>query len=403
MAGSLGSLRVRTMTEKWFSRTRRWLIRIALIVVLILTVPHFVAINSGAYKLAIATANAKLEFNDALGPPIREAWFSEGTTRYGQQAKADLLIPVRGSKRNGNLRVRAIKDQGNWKLNELTLALSQPEKRIDLLWNPVTGDYSKRLVDQLIDDLALIDSQSPGINSAAVYEGFIADDSPGSFQMGVLGPPPPKVPPQMSELVRRGPLALPELIRHLDDGRPTKFAVGNTPSGNQIGVNAFMWMNFSDEYDPRVPHWWDDEQRKHGPWPMERNFSGTYGVKVADVCYVLIGQIVNRQLLAVRYQPTGGLIVNSPIEAPSLAERVRKDWGNTDAESLREALLEDIRATNQPKRITRADYTWRFVNPALARLRFYFPETYRTLQGEDLKKRKMFEEQETKERLAQAQ
>jgi len=128
---------------------------------------------------------------------------------------------------------------------------------------------------------------------------------------------------------------------------------------------------------------------------MEKAFSGTYTVKVADVCYVLIGQIVNRQLLAVRYQPSGGLIVNSPIEAPSLAEKVRNDWGKADAETLRQSLLEDIGATNQPKRISRADYTPRFVNPALARLRFYFPTTYGALQGDDLKKRKEFEGQET--------
>lgn len=70
--------------------------------------------------------------------------------------------------------------------------------------------------------------------------------------MGMLGPPPPKVPPQMSELVRRGPFALPELVRHLDDRRPTNFEGGNKPSGKQIGVNAFMFMDFSDEYDPRA-------------------------------------------------------------------------------------------------------------------------------------------------------
>ena len=116
-----------------------WLSGIALFVALILTVPHFVAVNSGAYKLAVATANARAEFNEALGSPIREAWFSEGTTQYGEQAKADLLIPVRGFRRNGNLRVQAIKDHENWKLQELILELAQPEKRIDLLWNPVTG------------------------------------------------------------------------------------------------------------------------------------------------------------------------------------------------------------------------------------------------------------------------
>lgn len=385
------------------TRARNLLAGSAVILILMLTAPHFLAVTGGAYKLAMATAHERAEFNDELGPPVREEWFSGGKTLFEKGAKADLLIPVQGSKRKGTLRVLAIKDQENWKLKELTLELAQPEKRIDLLWNPLTGDYSKRLVDQVIDDLTQIDSQSSGINSAAVYEGFIADNTPGSFQMGVLGPPPPKVPPQMSELVRRGPPELPELIKHLDDRRATKLEVGNKAPGNQIGVDAFMFMYFSDEYDSRVPHWFDEEEWKRGPRPMEKAFTGTYTVKVADVCYVLIGQIVNRQLLAVRYQPSGGLIVNSPIEVPSLAERVRNDWGNADAETLRQSLLEDIRATHQPKRISRADNTPRFVNPALARLRFYFPTTYGALRGDDLKKRKEFEDQDTRLRLAQSQ
>jgi len=41
-----------------------------------------------------------------------------------------------------------------------------------------------------------------------------------------------------------------------------------------------------------------------------------YTVKVGDVCYAIIGQIVNRSLMAVRYQPSAGLVINSPIEMP---------------------------------------------------------------------------------------
>jgi hypothetical protein len=108
-----------------------------------------------------------------------------------------------------------------------------------------------------------------------------------------------------------------------------------------------------------------------------------------------VGQIVNRQLVAVHYQPTAGLIVNSPVEAPVLFEKVRTDWANTNAEGLKASLLEDIHARNHPKWISRAAYTRRFVNPALKRLRFYFPDAYSALQGDDLKKRKEFEQQAT--------
>jgi hypothetical protein len=269
---------------------------------------------------------------------------------------------------------------------------------ISAFLEPTVGqDGSYASVAQLIDELTQIDSSSPGINSAAVYQGFIGGDSAGSFEGGVLGAPAPKVPPQMRELVRRGPAALQELIKHLDDPRPTKFEVGNKPSGNQVGVDAFMFMYFGDEYDPRLPYWFNRKQVKRGDWPMEKDFSGRYTVKVADVCYVLIGQIVNRHLLAVRYQPSGGLVVNSPLEAPVLVEKVKNDWGNADAETLRQFLLEDIRAANQPKRITPAEYTPRFVNPALERLRLYYPDTYKSLTGDDLKKKIEFEKQEAKQ------
>jgi hypothetical protein len=248
-------------------------------------------------------------------------------------------------------------------------------------------DYSRRSVAQLIDGLTQIDSLAPGIDSAAMYHGFIADDDLGSMGMGVLGVPPPGVPPQMRELVRRGPLALPELMKHLDDNRPTKLEVGNKDPGSwsgQVGVDVFMFTDFGEEYDPRSRRSLTDEERNAMPPPVWKDFQGRYTVKVGDVCYALIGQIVNRYLFAARYQASAGLIVNSPIQSPVLAEKVRMDWGNADAEMLKASLLADIHA---------ASYR---TQPALARLRRYFPDTYNALEGDDLKKKKEFEEQEAK-------
>jgi hypothetical protein len=259
----------------------------------------------------------------------------------------------------------------------------------------VSSNYDQKTITELIDDLTQIDSESLGINSAAVYEGFIGNDKVPSFQEGLLGVPAPKVSLQMRELVRRGPAALPELIRHLDDRRPTSLQVGNSSDSSGATGHFFMFTLFSDEYDPRVPHWFDKETSKSWPKPVEKTFDGRYKVKVGDVCYVLIGQIVNRQLVAVWYQPTAGLIVNSPIEVPSLAEKVRNDWGKADAGVLEAALLADVRAANHPRRIGKAAYTARFVNPALERLRLYFPDTYNALKGDDLRKKKEFENQES--------
>jgi len=85
-----------------------------------------------------------------------------------------------------------------------------------------------------------------------------------------------------------------------------------------------------------------------------------------------------------------------------LVERVRNDWGNADAEILRASLLEDVHATNHPKRLAERKYTERFVNPALPRFRLFFPDAYHSLEGTDLKKRKEFERQENQQRRSSA-
>jgi hypothetical protein len=261
-----------------------------------------------------------------------------------------------------------------------------------------SNDYSRRSVAQLIDDLTEIDAPAPGIDSAAMFGGFIADDTPGSFEGGVLPIVPPKVPPQMSELVRRGPLALPELIQHLDDRRPTKLEVGNLESGrstNRVGVDAFMFTVFNNEYDPRVRHWPINNDFSQNLW---KHFQGRYTVKVGDVCYFLVGQIVSRSLIAARYQASGGLVVNSPIEVPALAEKVRNDWGHGDTELLKVSLLADIRAADYPKKDGPDWYLTEIIDSALERLRLYFPDTYSALKDDDLQKRKEFEEREQKKR-----
>jgi hypothetical protein len=115
------------------ARLRRFLIAAAIIIVLMLTLPHFLATTSGAYKLAVVTAHRAPQFTQTLGPPIAEAWFSEGRQVWSSPATAEMLIPVRGQIRSGNLRARAIKDGGQWRLTELMLELASPDERIDLL------------------------------------------------------------------------------------------------------------------------------------------------------------------------------------------------------------------------------------------------------------------------------
>jgi len=117
---------------RWSPRIRNLSVGAAVVLVLILTVPHFMVTSEDAYKLAVATAHRRAEFNDLLGAPVREGWYSEGKIELGNPATANLLIPVHGRLRRGNLRVLAVKDDGEWRLKSLTLELAQPSENINL-------------------------------------------------------------------------------------------------------------------------------------------------------------------------------------------------------------------------------------------------------------------------------
>lgn len=259
-------------------------------------------------------------------------------------------------------------------------------------------DYSQKSVAELIDDLTQIDSESIAINTVYVHAGFIADETPVSLRTFREGVVVPDAPPQMRELVRRGPLALPELIKHLDDERLTKLDVGGPRPGNP---SVFYGKVFGDEYSPRIRESQqsvrDSQRSRLNPSSTPKSFT-TYTLRVGDICYALIGQIVNRQLETVQPIPSGFLIVNSPLMAPVLIEKVGKDWGKGEAETLKASLMADIHGTSGPFQNIHTEkedlYTEIVVNPALQRLRLYFPDSYNALAGDDLTRKLEFERQD---------
>ncbi len=87
-----------------------------------------------------------------------------------------------------------------------------------------------------------------------------------------------------------------------------------------------------------------------------------YTLKVGDLCFVAIGQIVGRNLVALRYRPTACLVINSPVETPILARRVREDWGGLTAEAHRESLTRNALAPGRGHEL------------AVTRLMWYFPD-----------------------------
>jgi len=166
--------------------------------------------------------------------------------------------------------------------------------------------------------------------------------------------------PLMREIVRRGVAALPALLEHVSDERPTRLRVEHS------GAFGDMW--FSDEYDPQN---FTAEQQAMGVRTSLREMNGfentrpgkRFTVHVGDLCYVAIGQIVGRSLSASHYQPTGCTVVNSPIQNPALAAAVRSDWTGLTADAHRQSLVDDSMSADNGRIVC-----------GIERLFFYYPD-----------------------------
>lgn len=243
----------------------------------------------------------------------------------------------------------------------LSALVAVPLGALALSASPGTADFSRATVPGLIDALQQIDQQTYGLHGTAYIIGFPADGSKPGFGGGVMGSPAPADFGQIQELVRRGPEALGVLLNHVDDPRPTKLVIG-------AGGFQYMFAWSADEYDPRDPTAGGTKLDTGSHVDLQL----PYTVKVGDVCFSIIGEITSRSLRALRYQPTAGLIVNSPVENKGLARRVREDWTGVDAAALRASLVRDA---------TSSETGW----AGLPQLKLYFPEEYAKLRSGPLK------------------
>jgi hypothetical protein len=166
----------------------------------------------------------------------------------------------------------------------------------------------------------------------------------------------------MEELTRRGAAALPELVEHLGDARNTKAV-----------IHGIAGIHYSAEFDRNyrtnakhavgvTPKRGNDPVKLVGD--PERN---EYVVLVGDLCFNIIGSIVNRDFHLVRYQPSAIVVVNSPILCPDLREAVRGEWQGCTAQSLQASLKADVITPDTPTRGAEAiQALWRFYPQATA-------------------------------------
>jgi hypothetical protein len=217
-----------------------------------------------------------------------------------------------------------------------------------------------QVIARLIDQLPHIGQGDVGYTPAMTGTSFLPLGK-SEFQMGLLGAGTGSASTAMRELVKHGAAAVPFLIAHLDDKRPTKITMKHE--------GLFGGLRFRDEYD------WNSRTEKQAPAGVnrdpffERGHPTSHTVTVGDLCYVALGQIVNREFNAVRYQPTAIIVINSPTYSEALQKTIKKEWGKLTPASHRASLVRDF---------LKPDTAYRS-NGAALRLGYYYPDALEPL------------------------
>ena len=219
-------------------------------------------------------------------------------------------------------------------------------------------------VEELIQ--GLVNTSEIGYGYSTLFSGaqFLPYSDSDETHTLVLGSQRPERSATLTAIVARGASAIPSLVKHLDDGRKTKLPP----------LQGMMWMSFADEYD------FNRRTRKTPPAGVNRETAGdantpsTHTITVGDLCFVAIGQIVNRAFNATRYQPSGGLVVSSPTYSARLRSVLKADYGQFTTTEHRHRLVQDfLTPDHEDRRIG-----------AYRRLALYYPDEVERLVLEQL-------------------
>jgi hypothetical protein len=208
-------------------------------------------------------------------------------------------------------------------------------------------------VEALIDELTKLDASRGGLTNT----------SGGGIALSLTDD-------AFGRLVRLGPAALPALLAHLDDERPTKLVFSDRPE--------WVYRLFRNHELPVPPNRAAEAKAILGAFPgasidwcggeiePDAERMKAYTVTVGDCCFAILGQIVNRRYEAVSYQGSPGVAVCSPTLEPRIARAMRAAWGRGDPRTLLAAsLLDDFHTRGLGSEYLQAR--------AAARLALYFP------------------------------
>jgi hypothetical protein len=235
---------------------------------------------------------------------------------------------------------------------------------------PVIEAQAKR-IKELIAGLAALDKPDFGLSATMSGDSFspiLGQEHAGMMLLTQHGL---KQSEALRALVTMGPDALPFLLDALDDQTPTKIKVTHSGEFGSMSHGAELPLNPVNPAEQAVAK----EQPKRPR--LKEEHVDSYIVKVGDVCFVAIGQIVGRGYRAVRYQPTACIVLNCPAHDATLRADVRAIWKARDP---RAKLFDSLRAdyategTFNGESLDGWSYGSHLQCMAALRLLYYFPK-----------------------------
>lgn len=217
--------------------------------------------------------------------------------------------------------------------------------------------------------LAEIDQPDFGLSPIVTGSSFAPVPSMGQASAGVLIAKPHRASESFTSLVQFGPKALPFLLAALQDRTPTRLVVRNELPMGAIEFARELHGNAANPTERKILH------ALPAGAASGRN-SSSYTVTIGDVCFVIVGQIVGRSYLAVRYQPTAIVVINSPATDSAIADAVRRLWwSDNSAQHLLDSLLLDYASEGvfDGQGLDNWDLGSRLQCDAALRLLYYFP------------------------------
>jgi ankyrin repeat protein len=154
----------------------------------------------------------------------------------------------------------------------------------------------------------------------------------------------------MRSLVSLGVKAVPALLEHLSDDRKTKIVIEH----QGIFGGFFIGQDEGEKAEEKSGKGFNEVKR--------------YTLRVGDLCYVALGQIVNAGYSAVRYQPTAIIFATSVPHSKQLRADLLKEWSDLTADKHRDLLAKDLGSDGEDER-----------DGASLRLAYYYPQALEPL------------------------